>query len=326
MTTTTSPQTELQLFADDVRKGLEGTPKSLSSKYFYDDEGSRIFQDIMKLPEYYLTLCEREIFQQQAADIYQAFKNENASFDLIELGPGDGSKTALLIDHFLKQSADFTYIPIDISAEALRILSDNFQAKFPDLVIREKNGDYFQVLETLKESPDERTKIVFFLGSNIGNFRKAESIEFFQRLSSAMSKDDLLFIGVDLQKDPRVILNAYDDPSGVTSAFNLNLLKRINRELDANFVIENFMHYASYHPTDGAARSYLLSREEQTVRIGALGQNFKFAQWEPIYMEISQKYTLEMLEELAEKSGFRIVKNFFDSKNYYTNSLWKAVR
>ncbi|HEV7644932.1 MAG TPA: L-histidine N(alpha)-methyltransferase [Pyrinomonadaceae bacterium] len=326
MATTTSPQTELQRFADDVRKGLEAAPKTLSSKYFYDDEGSRIFQEIMKLPEYYLTRCEREIFQQQAADIYQAFKNENASFDLIELGPGDGSKTALLIDHFLKQSADFTYVPIDISAEALRILSDNFQAKFPDLTIREKNGDYFRMLETLKEFPDERTKIVFFLGSNIGNFRQAESLVFFQRLSAAMSKDDLLFIGVDLQKDPRVILPAYDDPSGVTSAFNLNLLKRMNRELDADFAVENFMHYASYQPTDGAARSYLISREKQTVRVGALGQSFEFAQWEPIYMEISQKYTLEMLEKLAEKCGFRIVKNFFDQKNYYTNSLWKALR
>lgn len=280
----------------------------------------------MKLPEYYLTRCEFDIFEQQAAEIYSAFKNENAQFDLIELGPGDGSKTAVLIDHFLKQSADFTYVPIDISAEALRILSEHFRAKFPDLIIKEKNGDYFHVLETLKESAGERIKIVFFLGSNIGNFRKEESIEFFQRLSVAMSKEDLLFIGFDLQKDPRVILRAYDDPSGVTGAFNLNLLKRMNRELGANFAVENFMHYASYHPTDGAARSYLISREEQTVHIEALGQDFDFAQWEPIYMEISQKYTLAMIAELAEKSGFRVVKNFFDPKNYYTNSLWKAVR
>jgi L-histidine Nalpha-methyltransferase len=324
--TKTSVKTELQQFAEDVRAGLEGTPKTLSSKYFYDDEGSRIFQEIMKLPEYYLTRCEFEIFEQQAAEIYRAFKNENAQFDLIELGPGDGSKTAVLIDHFLKQSADFTYVPIDISAEALRSLSESFQAKFPDLIIKEKNGDYFQVLETLKESAQDRTKIVFFLGSNIGNFRKAESIEFFGRLSAAMSKDDLLFIGVDLQKDPRVILRAYDDEAGVTSAFNLNLLKRMNRELGADFVVENFMHYASYHPTDGAARSYLISREQQTVEIGALGETFDFAQWEPIYMEISQKYTMAMLEELAEKTGFRIIESFFDSKKYYTNSLWKAVR
>jgi dimethylhistidine N-methyltransferase len=324
--TTTSPQTESQRFAEDVRTGLSGSPKTLSSKYFYDDEGSRIFQEIMKLPEYYLTRCETEIFREQAGEIFEAFKKENASFDLIELGPGDGSKTALLIDHFLKQSADFAYIPIDISAEALRTLSERFQKQFPDLIIREKNGDYFRVLETLKETQGGRTKIVFFLGSNIGNFRKDESIDFFQRLSAAMSKDDLLFIGFDLQKDPRVILRAYDDPSGVTSSFNLNLLKRMNRELGANFAVEKFMHYASYHPTDGAARSYLISREDQIVHIETLSQSFEFAAWEPIYMEISQKYTLSMIAELAQKSGFQVIRNFFDSKNYYTNSLWKAVR
>jgi L-histidine N-alpha-methyltransferase len=325
MTPTTSPQTETQRFAEDVKRGLTASPKSLSSKYFYDDEGSRIFQEIMKLPEYYLTRCEFEIFRDQAADIFEAFKNENAAFDLIELGPGDGTKTAVLIDHFLKHSADFAYFPIDISAEALRILSEDFRERFPGLIIREKNGDYFQVLETLKETRAGRTKIVFFLGSNIGNFRRDESIEFFQRLSAAMSRDDLLFIGFDLQKDPRVILRAYDDPAGVTGSFNLNLLKRMNRELGADFAVENFMHYASYHPTDGAARSYLISREKQTVSFEALGQSFDFAQWEPIYMEISQKYSLPMIDELAQKSGFTVVKNFYDSKRYYTNSLWKAV-
>jgi len=300
-------------------------PKSLSSKYFYDDEGSRIFQEIMKLPEYYLTRCEFEIFREQTKEIFEAFKKENASFDLVELGPGDGSKTAVLIDHFLRHSADFVYLPIDISAEALRILSENFRAKFPDLLIKEMNGDYFRVLETLKETPGGRTKIILFLGSNIGNLRKDEGVAFMQRLSAVMNKDDLLFIGFDLQKDPRIILQAYDDASGVTGAFNLNLLKRINRELGADFAVENFMHYASYHPTDGAARSYLISREEQVVNIPALGQSFDFAKWEPIYMEISQKYTLAMIDELAEKSGFRMVKNFFDSKHYYTNSLWRAV-
>jgi dimethylhistidine N-methyltransferase len=326
MSTTTSPQTEQQHFAEDIRKGLSGSPKSLSSKYFYDDEGSRIFLEIMKLPEYYLTRCEFEIFREQAADIFETFKNENAEFDMVELGAGDGSKTAVLIQYFLDHNADFAYLPIDISAEAMRILGEDFRARFPGLIIKEKVGDYFRVLETLKESDNGRTKIVFFLGSNIGNFRKDESIEFFQRLSTSMSKDDLLFIGFDLQKDPRVILNAYDDAAGVTSAFNLNLLKRINNELDADFRIENFMHYASYHPTDGAARSYLISREDQTVNIGALNESFQFDAWEPIYMEISQKYTLAMIDEMAEKSGFRVVKNFFDSKKYYTNSLWKAVR
>lgn len=324
--TTPITQTEQQRFAEDVRRGLSATPKTLSSKYFYDDEGSRIFQEIMKLPEYYLTRCEFEIFREQTDEIYQAFKNENAQFDLIELGPGDGSKTAVLIDHFLKQGANFSYFPIDISAEALRLVGDSFRTKFPDLTIKEKNGDYFRVLETMKESDADRTKIVFFLGSNIGNFSRDEGVDFFKRLSAAMSKDDLLFIGFDLQKDPRVILRAYDDEAGVTSAFNMNLLKRMNHELGANFDLDKFMHYATYHPTEGAARSYLISREEQGVRIDALNQSFEFREWEPIYMEISQKYSVPMIHELAEMSGFKVIKNFYDTKHYYTNSLWKAVR
>ncbi len=320
-------QTAIQqnTFAEDVRRGLSSEPKFLFSKYFYDDDGSRFFQEIMRLPEYYLTRAETEIFQTQTAEIYEAFNEKRGvPFDLIELGAGDGTKTSLLVEYFLKQNAEFSYVPIDISAEALNFLTEKFRAAFPALSIRSEQGDYFRSLETFK-AKSARRKIIMFLGSNIGNFGKPAAQEFFAGLRATMNPDDLLFVGFDLMKDPRTILRAYDDASGTTAAFNLNLLKRINRELGANFVVEDFSHYASYHPIEAAARSFLMSRKRQKVVIERLNQTFDFAAWEPIFMEISQKYSLPMIEELAQASGFAVAGNFFDGKMFYTNSLWKPA-
>lgn len=320
----TSSAAKQNTFAEDVLKGLSSEPKFLSSKYFYDDEGSRLFQEIMKLPEYYLTRAEFEIFAAQTAEIFEAFAPRGNSFDLIELGAGDGTKTAVLIDYFLKQNADFTYAPIDISREALDVLSAKFRSEFPSLSMRAKTGDYFRILETLK-TESERRKILLFLGSNIGNFSRESALEFFAHLRGVMNVNDLLFVGFDLQKDPHVILNAYDDARGVTAEFNLNLLRRINRELGADFDLKKFSHYAVYRPTECAARSFLISREQQTVFVEALNESFDFKAWEPVFMEISQKYNTEMIEELARESGFQVSENFFDENRYFVDSLWKIA-
>lgn len=312
-------------FAEDVLEGLSAEPKRLSSKYFYDDEGSRLFQEIMKLPEYYLTRSEREIFRKQPKSIFKAFEADKKSFDLIELGAGDGTKTSLLVRHFLKNDADFRYVPIDISSEALDFLTAKFRRDFPDLNIQTEQGDYFKKLATFSEKSEKR-KIILFLGSNIGNFSTGQALEFFKGLRRVMNEDDLIFIGFDLHKNPKTILNAYDDSQGITAKFNLNLLKRINRELGADFNIEEFSHYASYHPLERAARSFLISQKEQTVRIENLEKSFEFKKWEPIYMEVSQKYDLETIESLAGESGFEIVRNFFDENKFYTNSLWKLSK
>jgi uncharacterized SAM-dependent methyltransferase len=165
---------------------------------------------------------------------------------------------------------------------------------------------------------------LLFLGSNIGNFSREQAVEFFRSLRSVMSEGDLLFIGFDLQKDPHVIVPAYDDAVGVTAAFNLNLLKRINRELGGDFDIEQFTHYANYRPVEGSARSFLISREDQRVHIAALNRTFEFDQWEAVFMEISQKYSRKMIYEMAIESGFRVRENFFDSKQYYCDSLWET--
>lgn len=312
---------ELSQFATDVLQGLSSTPKYLSSKYFYDDEGSRLFQEIMKLPEYYLTGCEQEIFETQTDGIFREFANGRREFDIIELGAGDGTKTAVLVDYFLSKEAEITYSPIDISQEALDVLAGKFTARFPTLKMTPRNGDYFNILRSLKNGGGRR-KVLLFLGSNIGNFSREQSVEFFRSLRAVMNDNDLLFIGFDLQKDPHVIAAAYDDSQGVTARFNLNLLARINRELGADFDLGKFAHYANYRPIEGSARSFLISRERQTVRIGAVGRDFEFEQWEPIFMEISQKYSVRMIEDLARDSGFAIKQNFFDSRKYYCDSLW----
>ncbi len=311
-------------FAEDVLRGLSATPRFFSSKYFYDDEGSRLFQEIMKLPEYYLTRAEYEIFSTQTDAIFAAFKADDSPFDLIELGAGDGTKTFLLVDFFIKQKAKFSYVPIDISGEALEFLIKKFAAQFPNLSIHAEQDDYFRTLETFKTNSDKR-KIILFLGSNIGNFSQHQAHEFFTELRTLMNTGDVLFIGFDLQKNPRTILQAYDDARGVTAAFNLNLLTRINHELNADFNTENFSHYATYHPIEGAARSFLISRKEQTVFIKSLNKKFEFAMWEPIFMEISQKYSLTMIDDLAQSSGFRVEKNLFDDRKFYANSIWKPI-
>jgi L-histidine Nalpha-methyltransferase len=317
-----SATTELSAFAEDVLRGLSSDPKRLNSRYFYDDEGSRLFMEIMKLPEYYPTRAELKIFTEQAHEIHKAFTASADGIDLIELGAGDGAKTAVLIEHFLSRGTTLDYSPIDISQEANDVLAARFHARFPDLSIKPHTGDYFDVLDTLKNGNGKR-KVLMFLGSNIGNFQRDLALDFFRRLREVMNPDDRLFIGFDMQKDPRVIIAAYDDPHGITAAFNLNLLTRINRELGADFETSRFSHYAQYRPVECAARSFLISREKQSVRISALNRTFEFDQWEPIFMEISQKYTWSMIEDFAAESGFEIEKNFFDEENFYVDSLWK---
>jgi L-histidine Nalpha-methyltransferase len=315
---------ELSPFAEDVLKGLDSSPKHLSSRYFYDDEGSRLFMEIMKLPEYYLTRAELKVFTEQTNEIYNAFTEGSDSISLVELGAGDGLKTAVLIEYFISRGLDLDYSPIDISQEANDALTARFHAKFPDLDIRPHTGDYFRILDSLKDH-NGRRKVLMFLGSNIGNFQREKALDFFRSLRKVMNSNDRLFIGFDMQKDPRVIVKAYDDEQGVTAAFNLNLLTRINRELGGDFDISKFSHYAQYRPVECAARSFLISQEKQTVNIGALNRSFEFEQWEPIFMEISQKYTRPMIEELAAGSGFVIEKDFFDDEYFYTDSLWKPA-
>ncbi len=309
-------------FAQETREGLCSSPKFLSSKYFYDDRGSKIFQDIMRMPEYYLTDVELEIFQEHKQSILDEFAIMNGGFELVELGAGDGLKTKILLNHFLNQQADFRYAPIDISSVAVENLVNDLKEQIPDLKIKGRIGDYFKLMKEIKINGYAR-KIILFLGSNIGNYSPEETFDFLNSLKTVMFKQDLVFIGFDLKKEAGIILDAYNDPHGYTAAFNLNLLQRINNELNADFDLDVFRHEEVYSTQTGTAKSYLISQKEQSVYLADLDVNIHFIKGEKMFMEQSQKYDLEMIQDLAENSGFEIVRNFTDNRQYYVNSLWR---
>ena len=308
-------------FAEDTLKGLSSSPKYLLSKYFYDEGGSRIFEEIMRMPEYYLTDCELEIFEIHKTDISREFMSGDEGFRLIELGAGDGLKTRILISQLNENNIHFTYHPVDISETSLHKLSQSLKQEFPTVKVHGHLGDYFQTLHQLKELTP---KVILFLGSNIGNFTHSESVMFLEEVKGMMNDGDKLLIGFDLKKDPEIILTAYNDPQGLTAAFNLNLLCRINDELGADFNIDNFTHREEYDPETGTARSYLISMKKQQVHFPELGRTFFLGEKEKIYMEMSQKYDLQMINLLADQSGFEVTRNFYDKRHWFVNSLWKV--
>jgi len=312
-------------FKKDVDKALSSNPKSISSKYFYDEKGSKLFQDIMSMEEYYLTDAEFEIFDEQGGDIAeQAFGNEQ-EFDLVELGAGDGLKTKLLIKHLLKCGKKFDYIPIDISESAIVGLIEDLNAEFPNLNVHAEVGEYVEALKVINAQSNNRPKLVLFLGSNLGNFKKDDARVFLSKLKESMRVGDKMLIGIDLQKDPHTIRNAYDDPHGITKQFNLNLLERMNRELGANFNIDLFDHYQSYDPTNGEVRSYIYSKTAQTIHVDALNKDFHFSAWEMMHTEISRKYALLEIEEIGAEVGFKTSVQFVDSKGYFSDTLWELT-
>jgi dimethylhistidine N-methyltransferase len=250
------------------------------------------------------------------------FLLKDGRFELLELGAGDGLKTKILLSHFLEQKIDFKYLPIDISQDAVQTLVDELKTELPDLKVDGLIGDYFDLIGDI-EVNGYLKKIVLFLGSNIGNFNNQTSVDFFTHLKAVLNPQDQVFIGFDMMKDSNVILNAYNDPHGHTSAFNLNLLQRINDDLGGNFNIEHFKHEEFYDETSGTASSYLISLKKQKIEISGLNSSFLFQKGESIFMEMSQKYDLEMIDELASKTGFEVVRNYFDKRQYFVNSLWK---
>jgi len=310
-------------FYNDVIHGLNSTPKHLLSKYFYDAAGDYLFQQIMNLPEYYLTRCEMEIFKQQTKAIADVITGSHKAFDIIELGAGDASKSVHLLKRLKQDGVDFTYYPVDISHNIIHMLHQHIPLFVPGIQVHGLNGDYIEMVHRCYQI-SQRPKVVLFLGSSIGNFSKREASAFLKALQEQLCPGDMLLIGFDLKKDPFKILAAYNDAAGVTKAFNLNLLRRINNELDADFEVDAFEHYPTYDPVTGSCRSFLISKLAQEVHVGD-NAVISFEKDEPVYMELSQKYSVEETTQMGIQSGFEKVACFFDSTYSFLDYVWQKI-
>lgn len=318
---TAEPLLAVAEFAHDVRAGLEASPKKLPSKYFYDAAGDRLFQAIMAMPEYYLTDAEFAVFRQNKTAILEHFGD---NFEMVELGAGDGRKTRVLLDHFIEAGADFTYRPIDISGSVLRELEQDLKKRWPGLDVAPIRNDWFAALRNMEDTEAAGHRVVLFLGANIGNMERAGATLFLRTLRNSLTPGDRVLIGFDLKKDPARILAAYNDPAGNTAAFNLNLLYRINQELDADFRVDRFRHWQIYDPLTGACRSRIVSTTRQEVHIGKLEARFSFDAWEAIEVEVSVKYSLAEIEQLATATGFRVEQHFQDERGDFVDTLWRV--
>jgi dimethylhistidine N-methyltransferase len=311
-------------FARDVRSGLIAKPKALPPKYFYDELGSRLFEAICWLPEYYLTRAEGEILRTNSVEIVSSVDGQ---VRLLELGSGSAEKTRYLIEALLSRQEQLHYLPVDISDSSLELSSQRLLRLYPGLRITAFAADYFMALQALAErvpaDPDCRT-VALFLGSNIGNFGRDESREFLRAVRKLLRPEDALLLGADLKKSREVLIPAYDDSLGVTAAFNLNLLARINRELDGNFDVKKFQHSATYNKDLGRIEIRLVSTQPQIVRIRAIDLEANFDEGETIRTENSYKFDLEQLSVLARDTGFELAKTWFDEARLFSFNLFIA--
>ncbi len=309
----------LDQFKTEVIEGLsKKQQKTLPSKYFYDKKGDELFVQIMALPEYYLTRAEMEIFQVKTKDLINALGlSKDKKYDIVELGAGDGTKTIHLLRELIKQNFDFEYLPVDISRNALQGIEKFIKRELPSLVVKSNHNDYFNALQDLKQNG--RTKIILFLGSNIGNLTDELATEFIYQLGENLHNGDKIILGVDLKKSKDIVLPAYNDSKGITAQFNINLLDRINSELGANFVINQFVHAPVYDEINGIAVSYLKSLTDQKVVIGE--RTFNFQKDELIHTEVSRKYDDEVLKKILSKTDIRWENKILDSNQLFADYI-----
>ena len=294
-----------------VINGFKQTPKQLHPKFFYDDVGSMLFDQICEQPEYYIPNVERQIFEDNAADI-TARLGEDCT--IIEPGAGSTKKIRFLLENM---SANFphTYVPMDISAEPLRESAQRLAKDYPHLSVHAVCVDHTKPFALPDDIP-EQNRLFFYPGSSLGNFKPSEAISFLQDLRSRVGDDGGLLIGIDTKKSLDVLNRAYNDKAGVTAAFNLNLLKRINSELGANIPLANFAHSAFYNQEKGRIEMHLVSKKEQTLQI--LDQTFHFDEGETIHTENSYKYTVDEFQALSDQAGWKLDKVWLDDDNYFS--------
>ena len=315
-----SPGARRDSFAQAVEDGLGAKPLSLPCRFLYDEVGSRLFEQICELPEYYLTRAEHEILSFHADEIVA--RCPTPAF-LAELGSGSATKTRLLIEAFLRRQGRLRYVPVDISQTALDASSQALLADYRGLEITAIASEYREGLHHLGKQT-QLPKLIAWLGSNIGNFSRSDAHHFVAGIRDAMSADDRLLLGVDLRKDARALEAAYDDAQGVTARFNKNLLARINRELGGSFDLDDWSHRARVVDGGGRVELGLVCRRACEVEIAALAQRYRFARGDFIHTEDSTKYSQREIEELASAAGLRVDARWLDAGQRFCAVLLAA--
>ncbi|HZQ18116.1 MAG TPA: L-histidine N(alpha)-methyltransferase [Terriglobales bacterium] len=302
----------LPAYTEEVVRGLMSKPKTLPCKLFYDDRGSQLFEDITRLPEYYLTRTELEILQNYSHQIAQAV---DPSSSIVELGAGTATKTATLLRALARKQMRVKYFPVDISAGALNDAKERLQEECTSAVIRPMIADFSNGFHFLRDVPGR--KLVLYLGSSIGNFDWNDAIGMLRKVRDQLSSGDTLLLGTDMVKAESILVPAYDDSQDVTAEFNKNILVRLNRELDANFDLDSFRHIAEWNALPSRMEIYIESARKQTVLLRSLRTNIHFRAGERIHTENSYKYTLETVERMLCVSGFKLEKTWFDAREWF---------
>ncbi|MGM0546532.1 MAG: L-histidine N(alpha)-methyltransferase [Bacteroidota bacterium] len=294
---------------EEVLDGLKREQKQLPSKYFYDERGSELFEEITEQDEYYLTRTELDIMQNNMPDIIRTIGSDVV---LMELGSGSSKKTRLLLDHL---SCITAYIPVEISDQFLELVVQSLTDDYPDLTVNPISTDYTQPFDLPEINQRYSQLVVFYPGSTIGNFRPTEAKQFLNTISDLMEPEDAMLIGVDLKKDTDVLEAAYNDRKGVTARFNKNILRHINRKLDSNFNPDNFKHHTFLNADEGRIEMHLIAKEDHSIKVA--GEKFSFQEGESIHTENSYKYSLDEFEELVYP-WFTVEEVWTDSNNYFS--------
>jgi dimethylhistidine N-methyltransferase len=315
------PEAAYTAVGSEVYRGLTSKPKTLSPWLFYDEAGSRLFEAITRLPEYYLTRTERGIFARYANEILECAGYR--ALTLIELGAGTAAKTGLLLRAAVRRQGTIEYVPIDVSESALAAAKEHIEAEIPGVRVDSRVADY---TEGIAEIPaDGQRRMVLYIGSSIGNFEPADAVQVLRKVRRRLDPGDLLLLGADHVKDCPTLLRAYDDGAGITAEFNKNILVRINRELGANFNPKLFRHRARWNAERSRMEIYLESLIAQYVTIPALELEVRFARGETIHTENSYKFTAESLASIVERAGFRITQSWTDEREWFGVYLAGAV-
>ena len=304
-------------FLTDVLDGLRSEPRTLPCKYFYDEIGSGLFDQICDLDEYYLTRTELAIMRQFGAEMASEM---GAGCMLVEFGSGSSVKTRVLLDHLSRPAA---YVPVDISREHLRKTAERLSQAYADLEVSPVCADFTERFDLPETSVEPAHRVIYFPGSTIGNFQPDAASEMLTQFAQLTGAGGKILIGVDLRKDVSTIEAAYNDSTGVTAKFNLNLLQRINRELDGDFDLENFEHAADYNESLGRVEIRVRSQRSQTVTVG--DETFQFAPGDEVRTEYSHKYTIDGFAELASTSGFQLVRHWTDEKKMFGVLLFEIA-